>query len=102
MIVVANRIPVAKGYEKAFEERFGKRLRLVESAPGFLRNEILRPIRGDHYVVLVYWETREAFEAWSQSDAFRQAHAEHPPAQMFSGPNVLEIYEVIMGSEVPS
>lgn len=102
MIVVANRIPVAKGHEKAFEERFSRRLRLVESSPGFIRNEILRPIRGEAYVVLVYWRTREDFETWSQSDAFRRAHADHPPAEMFAGPNVLEIFEIIMGSEMPS
>ena len=43
MIVVSNRIPVAKGHEEAFAERFRNRASLVEHHPGFVRLEILRP-----------------------------------------------------------
>jgi heme-degrading monooxygenase HmoA len=46
MIVVANRIPVAKGYEKQFEERFKNRQRLVEQMPGFVKFQLLKPIQG--------------------------------------------------------
>ncbi|MEK7366588.1 MAG: antibiotic biosynthesis monooxygenase, partial [candidate division NC10 bacterium] len=44
MIVVSNRIQVTKGQESAFEQRFEGRARLVESMPGFVRLEILRPM----------------------------------------------------------
>ena len=43
MIVVTNRIPVAAGYEIDFEDRFKKRVRLVDRSPGFIRNEVHRP-----------------------------------------------------------
>ena len=36
MIVVTNRIPVAKGHEIDFEDRFKKRAHLVDRSPGFV------------------------------------------------------------------
>ena len=105
MIVVSNRIPVAKGHEAAFEERFRGRAGLVENHPGFVRLEILRPkpvtMHGgqmggsDYYVVLTYWENEQAFVKWTESEDFRRAHASRPPKEMFAGPNVFEMHEVI-------
>ena len=43
MFVVTNRIPVAQGHEIDFEDRFKKRVHLVDQAPGFVRNEVHRP-----------------------------------------------------------
>ncbi len=99
MIVVANRILVSKGHEKAFEERFQNRVRKVDSMKGFVRNEVLRPVESDYYVVLTYWESKEAFEAWTKSEEFREAHKSRPPREMFSGPNVFEMHEVVEVSE---
>jgi heme-degrading monooxygenase HmoA len=105
MIVVSNRIPVAPGQEEAFERRFRERAGLVDRRPGFHRMEILRPkrleIRGapmggsEYYVVLTYWESAEAFRAWTESQDFRRAHADRPPREMFAGPNLFEMHEVI-------
>ncbi len=68
MIVVSNRIQVAKGQESAFEGRFEGRARLVERMPGFVRMEVLRPLKSDYYVVLTHWESPEAFEAWTEAE----------------------------------
>ena len=99
MIVVANRIPVAKGYENEFERRFEHRFGAVDDMPGFIRNEILRPIMGDYYIVMTHWESKAAFEAWTHSEEFKQAHANRPPKEMFAGPNVFEMHEVIQAAE---
>lgn len=104
MIVVANRLPVAKGYEKEFEKRFEHRIGAVDQMPGFIRIEILRPLRGDHYIILTYWESRAAFEAWMKSEAFKRAHAHEAqanpaPREMFAGRNACEVHEVIHMSE---
>jgi heme oxygenase (mycobilin-producing) len=101
MIVVTNRIPLAPGHEAAFEERFRQRAGLIDKEPGFIRNEILRPVRSDYYLVKTYWQSQEYFERWIQSDSFRQVHSNRPPVGMFSGENVLEIHEVILESGVP-
>ncbi|MHB1980635.1 MAG: antibiotic biosynthesis monooxygenase family protein [Sulfobacillus sp.] len=97
MIVVANRIYVAAGFESAFEERFRARPRQVEQAAGFVRNELLKPrSQGAPYVVLTHWQDEACFRSWTESPAFRAAHgAPRPPEGMFSQPNVLEMHEVL-------
>ena len=109
MFIVTNRIPVAEGYETDFEERFRERAHLVDSHDGFVSNRILRPVkrRLDHgtgewkdsdeqqyYIVETYWETEDAFWAWTRSKDFMKAHSNRPPAEMFAGKNVLEIHEI--------
>lgn len=105
MIVVSNRIPVAAGHEAAFEERFRDRAGLVEHHPGFVRMEFLRPkpveMHGkpqggsQHDVVLTYWMSEADFVGWTESEDFRRAHANRSPKEMFAGPNVFEMHEVI-------
>ena len=77
MICVTNRIPVAEGYEIDFEDRFRKRVHLVDRAKGFIRNEVHRPrpMELDHqtgewtrgpagtgyYEVKTWWESFDDF-----------------------------------------
>jgi heme-degrading monooxygenase HmoA len=44
MITVANRIYVTPEYYEEFEERFRNRARLVDGMPGFISNQVLRPV----------------------------------------------------------
>jgi heme-degrading monooxygenase HmoA len=104
MIAVANRIYVNSEYADAFEERFRNRAGMVDQMPGFITNQVLRPVnQGDPYIVLTYWESRERFEEWTRSDAFIQGHARSGtlPKEAFSGPNKLELHEVILDSSRP-
>ena len=45
VFVVTNRIPVARGQEAAFEERFRNRAHLIDQSPGFIKNLVLRPVQ---------------------------------------------------------
>lgn len=114
MFVVTNRIPVAEGHEAAFEDRFRNRAHLIDRQPGFIKNQVLRPVRrrfnhetGDweetaeqgFHLVQTYWETEQAFWDWTRSDSFRAAHANRPPAEMFAGSSVLEIHEVALSTD---
>jgi heme-degrading monooxygenase HmoA len=114
MFVVTNRIPVSEGHEADFEERFRHRAHLIDKSPGFIKNLVLRPVqrRFNHrtgqweeaaergfYLVQTYWETEEAFWHWTNSESFRIAHSNRPPAEMFAGPSVLEIHEVVLSTE---
>lgn len=104
MITVANRIFVRPEYHEQFEARFRDRARLVDGMPGFIANHVLRPTgEGEPFVVLTFWESREAFEAWTSSDAFQQGHARSGslPREAFSGPNVLEVHDVVQSSGTP-
>lgn len=96
MIVVQNRVPVAEGYEEDFLDRFRTRRGLVDGQPGFIRNLVLRPLKGDFFIVLTFWESEEHFHAWTESDAFKEAHSRVPPREMFKGHGQLEIHEVAL------
>jgi heme-degrading monooxygenase HmoA len=104
MITVANRIYVHPEYGEAFEKAFRERAGLVDRMPGFVSNQVLRPVNeGDPYIVLTYWRSREDFTNWIRSDAFREGHAKSGtlPKEAFSKQNVLEVHEVIQDSSQP-
>ena len=104
MISVANRIFVNPDYAGAFEERFANRAGLVDTMPGFLFNQVLRPSApGQPYIVLTFWDTYANFEAWTSSEAFLEGHAKSStlPREAFSGRNVLEVHQVIQDSRSP-
>lgn len=117
MIVVTNRIPVSAGHEADFEDRFRKRIHLVDQSPGFVRHEVHRPrpMKMDRasggwvpdldaesfYEVKTWWRTFDDFVAWTRSESFREAHRDRPPPEMFAGANVLEIHEVFIGGDPP-
>jgi len=99
MYVVANRVPVAKGWEARFEERFRRRAGQVDKQPGFVRMDILRPVDGDSpYVVLTTWENEAAFNDWVGSDDFKLAHQNPLPKEAFGGEGRLERYEVVIST----
>jgi heme-degrading monooxygenase HmoA len=93
MIVVMNRILVTEGREADFEKTFTERDRAVDLMPGFLDLQVLRPTEGRTYVVMTRWKSREAFDQWTQSEAFTAAHRKQSPGLAETRPT-LEIYEV--------
>ena len=112
-VLVTNCIPVNQAHAIDFEDRFAKRIHHVDEAPGFIRNEVLRPSprQFDHasgtwkesggggvYRIATLWETMEHFIDWTESPSFALAHAQKTPADMFSGPAVLEIHDVFLAS----
>jgi quinol monooxygenase YgiN len=59
MFIVANRVPVASGWEETFEERFRQRAGQIDKQPGFMRMQILKPQTDDTpYVVLPTWQDK--------------------------------------------
>ena len=116
MVVVTNRIPVAEGHEDQFEDRFAKRIGLIDGSPGFVRNEVHRPrpMKMDkqsgqwventeaqgYYEIKTWWKTFEDFVAWTKSDSFAQAHSSRPPKEMFAGPNVLAVHEIFLSTDL--
>jgi len=97
MFVVANRVPVAPGWEETFEERFRQRAGQIDKQPGFLRMQILKPVSDDSpYVVLTTWQDNTSFEAWVGSEDFKLAHSNPMPKEAFDGEGKLEMHEVII------
>ncbi len=104
MITVMNRIFVNPDFAEQFEERFRSRAGLVDEMPGFVSNQVLRPVMpGDPYIVLTLWESRAHFEGWTNSEAFKQGHARSGtlPKEAYTGQNKLEVHEVVTDSSRP-
>lgn len=104
MITVANRIYVNPEYAEAFEQRFRERAGLVDKMPGFISNQVLRPVNdGDPYVVFTLWNSRQDFLNWVRSDEFVKGHAQSGslPKEAFTKSNVLEMHEVVQDSSRP-
>ena len=77
MFVAMNRFRVALGSEEAFEEVWRNRKRRLDEMDGFVSFHLLRgPSRDDHtlYASHTMWKDVDAFEAWTRSEQFREAH----------------------------
>jgi heme-degrading monooxygenase HmoA len=77
MFIAMNRFKVLPGAEAAFEEVWTSRDSHLPGVPGFVSFHLLRgPAKEDHvlYSSHTIWRDRAVFEAWTTSEAFRQAH----------------------------
>lgn len=77
MFIAMNRFKVATGAEAAFEQVWTSRDTHLREVPGFVAFHLLRgPAREDHvlYASHTVWRSRDDFEAWTRSEAFRLAH----------------------------
>ena len=94
MYIVMNQFTLTPGKGEAFEGRWAERNTLLKSVPGYIR---FRLLKGDdtHYSSYVEWASEAEFEAWTTSEAFRLAHSNPPPKDMFDGPPRLQCWEVI-------
>lgn len=96
-VVKINAIEVPEGAGPELEKRFAARLHAVDSQPGFLGFELLRPVSGENrYFVYTKWETEEHFQAWAQGPA-REAHSGEHGKPVASGASLLE-FEVVQSS----
>lgn len=101
MFIAMNRFRIAPGREAEFEELWRSRESHLAGVPGFREFHLLRgPGEADHTLFASHsvWESRESFEAWTRSDAFRKAHANAGGAnrELYLGPPRLECFEVVV------
>ncbi|GIE81522.1 hypothetical protein Aph02nite_74720 [Actinoplanes philippinensis] len=93
-VVKINAIEVPEGAGPELEKRFAARHGAVESSPGFLGFELLRPVAGDtRYFVYTRWESEEDFQNWANGGA-KEAHAGERAKPVASGASLLE-FEVV-------
>ncbi len=99
MISVANRFLISEGFEETFEQRFIEGQSYLKEMDGFVRMYFKRPLEGNYYVVLTYWQDVESFQAWTESKQFKARHARARVEGMYAGPNVFELHEVLHAVE---
>jgi heme-degrading monooxygenase HmoA len=101
MYIAMNRFQVARGQEQAFEDLWTSRDTYLGGVPGFVEFHLLRgPEAEDHTLFSSHtvWASRGDFEAWTKSEAFRQAHKDagaSPTRALYLGPPKFEGFEVV-------
>lgn len=99
MFIAMNRFKVRHGAEQEFEEVWLNREVHLHKVPGFVEFHMLRgPDRDDHrlYSSHTVWESEGAFQDWTRSEAFRNAHGNAGARKpLYVGPPEFEGFEVI-------
>ena len=99
MFIAMNRFRVKQGSEADFEAVWLGRDTHLKGVPGFLSFELLRGPEADGcrlYASHSLWRSREAFEAWTRSEAFRLAHKDAGDNRdLYAGHPQFEGFEVL-------
>jgi heme-degrading monooxygenase HmoA len=96
MFIAMNRFQVAEGRGESFEERWHQRQSYLNEVPGFLHFALLRGDQPGEYISHSTWESRQAFEAWTQSEAFAAGHRQGSVTGELLGPPQISLYEVVL------
>lgn len=78
MFIAMNRFRIVPGREEDFVDMWRQRESHLHEVPGFREFHLLRgPTAEDHTLFASHsvWDSAEAFENWTRSEAFRKAHA---------------------------
>lgn len=101
MFIAMNRFRVAHGSEEPFERMWLDRDVYLREVPGFEEFHMLKGPRHDDHVLYsshTVWRSREDFENWTRSEAFREAHrnaGQGSTRSLYLGPPQFEGFEVI-------
>lgn len=94
MIAIFNHLPVKEGAADQIVERFARSRGNVQDFSGFVSMEVLRSEAEDEVLVITRWESREAFDEWVASDAFKEAHGRSGGGDLLRGHPKMGAYEV--------
>ena len=100
MFIAMNRFRIVPGKAEEFERIWRERESYLDGVPGFVRFALLRGHSesgdSDEYVSHSTWATREAFEAWTNSESFRRGHAQGSIMGVLAGPPVISLYDAVL------
>ncbi len=100
MFIAMNRFKIAPGMEGEFIEIWKKRDSHLEGVPGFRSFNLLQGASTDEYTLFAshsVWDSRQAFEDWTRSEAFRMAHAQAGQTRnVYLGRPNLELFEAVI------
>jgi len=100
MFLAMNRFKIAPGFEEGFEKIWRERDTYLSEVPGFQSFSLLKGPSVDEYTLYAshtIWASRDAFEAWTESDHFRKAHAQaSAPKGTYLGHPQLETFDAVL------
>lgn len=100
MYLVMNKFKIKLGKENEFEQIWKNRDSKLPSTKGFIEFKLLKGESNEKFTIFsshVFWQSKEDFEAWTNSDSFKEAHkkADNSMSLHVAHPE-LECYDVIM------
>ena len=100
MFIAMNRFQIADGHQADFEQIWRARQSHLDEVPGFREFHLLRGPTAEGatlYASHTVWDSRDAFEAWTNSAAFRDAHGQaRAPEGTYLGPPKFEGFEIVL------
>jgi heme-degrading monooxygenase HmoA len=81
-----------RDHERVWRERKS----YLERVPGFVRFALLRGDAEGEYISHSTWRDREAFVAWTQSEAFAAGHRQGSLMGLLDGPPQIKLYEAVI------
>ncbi|MFQ5415611.1 MAG: antibiotic biosynthesis monooxygenase family protein [Myxococcota bacterium] len=100
MFIAMNRFRIASGHEDDFETLWRNRESHLDGVPGFVEFHLLRGPGDDEFSLYAshsLWKSREHFEAWTESENFRKAHAQaRAPSGTYLGHPQFEGFDIIL------
>ena len=100
MFIAMNRFKIALGRENEFIEIWRNRDSHLNGVPGFKEFHLLQGPVNEEFTLFAshsVWDSTEAFEAWTHSEAFRKAHANAGTAKgVYLGHPQFEGFEAIL------
>jgi len=99
MYIAMNRFRIIPGQESAFEKVWEERDSQLTDVPGFMAFHLLKGPKGEDHTLYsshTMWTNEAAFEGWTKSEAFRQAHKGAGDRQhIYLGHPAFEGFEVV-------
>ena len=100
MFIAMNRFRIARGREEVFENLWQQRDSYLDEVPGFREFSLLQGPSDEESTLFAshtVWENRAFFDAWTESESFRRAHAQaRAPEGTYLGHPVFEGFEVVL------
>lgn len=96
MFVAMNNFKVAQGREGDFERIWRERESYLAGVPGFVQFALLRSDVPGEYISHSTWRDRDAFVAWTQSEAFAAGHRQGSLMGVLDGPPQLRTYDALI------
>lgn len=95
MYIAMNRFTVLPGKEDEFQTMWKNRETFLGQVLGFKEFHLLRGESGI-FISHSTWDNRQSFINWTESDAFRKAHAQGGSKGLLQGPPQFSGYEVVL------
>jgi heme-degrading monooxygenase HmoA len=96
VFIAMNNFKVTAGREEDFERAWRERESYLKEVPGFVQFVLLKGDDAREYVSHSTWQDRDAFVAWTKSEAFAAGHRQGSLMGAVQGPPQLKTYEGII------